>query len=107
MITLLIILNLLLATAVGVLAWACWRFYRKAVSYDTIFQYLADDVDTNLKQFAKMANSSVLHADHEIQEAHRNMMMMAKRLAELVFRMEEATGLRLRPAPMPPRPKVF
>ena len=89
------------------LLWALWRLYRKAVAYDTIFQYLADDIDTNLKQFGKMAGSSMMHADHEVQEAHRNMMTMAKRLAEIIFRMEAATGLRLRPPPMPQRPKVF
>ena len=90
---------------VGVLVFTCYRFYRKAVIYDEIFQFLYDDIYTNLKQFNKMAHSNVLMADTEIQSAHRNMMTMGDRLEEILRRMEQATGLRLRPPDPGPRPK--
>lgn len=91
----------------ALLFFVSWRFYRKAAVYDEILQYIADDVNTNLKQFAKMSVSPVLSSDTEIQEAHRNMMTMGKRFGEILLRMEEASGLRLRPPPPPPRPKVL
>ena len=102
-----------LEIAWGLLGWtmtclatlAAWRFYRKAVIYDEIFQYLAGDIDVNLKQFRRMSVSPVLSGDNEIQDAHRNMMVMAKRLDEILNRMEGASGLSLRPPPPLPRPK--
>lgn len=83
-----------------------YRFYRKAAIYDEILTYIYDDVETNIMQFGKMAKSNVMMADPEIQIAHRSMMIMGKRLEEILRRMEGATGLRLRPPPLPPRPKV-
>lgn len=104
-----VILSILLALAlllVAGLLLVTYRFYRKAVIYDEIFQYLYDDIETNIFQFAKMARMNVMMADSEVQLAHRNMMTMGKRLEEILHRMEEATGLRLRPPPPKPRPKV-
>lgn len=83
-----------------------YRFYRKAVIYDEIFQFLYDDVAINIKQFAKMATSNVTQNEPEIVAAHRNMMIMGKRLTEIVLRMEDATGLRLRPPDRQPPPSV-
>ena len=85
---------------------AAYRFYRKAAIYDEILTYIYDDVETNLMQFGKMAKSNVMMADAEVQQAHRNMLVMGKRLEEILRRMEGATGLRLRPPPPSPRPKV-
>jgi hypothetical protein len=85
---------------------AAYRFYRKAAVYDEIIQYLYDDIVTNLRQFAKMHTSNLMADEPEIANAHRNMIIMGKRLEEIFARMEGATGLRLRPPPMPPRPKV-
>jgi hypothetical protein len=53
-----------------------------------------------------MYRSSVLSNEPEVQTAHKNMMIMGKRLEEILLRMEEATGLRLRPSSLPERPKV-
>lgn len=97
----------LMGWAVGGLAsWISYRFYRKAVVYDTVFQYLADDIYTNLLQFARLRKMNVMMDEPEIQQAHRNMAIMGRRLEEILRRMEEATGLRLRPPPSPPPPKV-
>jgi len=98
----------------GVLGWVfaiiamfvAYRFYRRAVILDEVFQYLSDDIITNLIQFGKMSVTTVLSSDDEIQKAHQNMMTMGKRLDEILSRMEEATGLHLRPPPRPERPRV-
>lgn len=102
----LIILLLLGWTVAGLAIWAAYRFYRKCVVYDEVFQFLSDDIATNIKQFAKMATSPILFNEPEVRAAHNNMLIMAKRLNEILSRMEDATGLKLRPPPRPPRPKV-
>lgn len=86
--------------------YVAYRFYKKAVILDEVFQYLADDININLKQFVKMATSPVLANDQEVMTAHNNMIIMARRLDEILRRMEEASGLKLRPAPRPNPPKV-
>lgn len=91
---------------VGV-TFAAYRFYRKAVVYDEIFQFISGDLEVNMQQFVKMERSSVTGNDPEIQKAHKNMMVMGKRFDEISRRMEEATGLALRPPPAPPKPKVI
>lgn len=88
------------------MTFVAYRFYRKAVVYDEVFQYLADDIQTNLGQFRKMASSNIMGDEPEIKTAHQNMIIMGKRLQEILSRMEEATGLNLRPPPPLPRPKV-
>lgn len=93
--------------ATGLMTWIAYRFYKKAVVYDEVFQFLADDVYTNLNQFNKMSKMNVLMEEPEVQQAHKNMKIMSTRLEEILRRMEQATGLRLRPPPAPPRPKVI
>jgi hypothetical protein len=87
-------------------SYAAYRLYRKCVVYDEVFQYLAGDIVINLQHFQKLLTTPVLKDLDEIKEANRLMTIMGKRLNEILARMEEATGLRLRPAPPPPRPKV-
>ena len=99
---LLIIVTLLLA---GV-SYVAYRFYRKCVVYDEVFQYLAGDIIVNLQHFQKLLTTPMLMDEPEIKEAHRLMFVMGKRLDEILRRMEDATGLKLRPPPPPPRPKV-
>jgi hypothetical protein len=101
------ILFLIAASVAVAMGWVAYRFYKKAVILDSIFQFVYEDIETNVRQFYKMSKSNVLMADPEIQTAHRNMMIMRGRLEEIVGRMESATGLRLRPPPSPPRPKVI
>lgn len=88
------------------MVYVAYRFYRKCVVYDNVFQYLADDITANLFHFQRLLTTPVLMDEPEIKEAHRLMHIMGKRLNEILQRMEEATGLRLRPPPPPPRPKV-
>jgi hypothetical protein len=102
----LIILLLIGWALAGFTIWIAYRFYRKCVVYDEVFQYLADDIYTNVKQFSKMSTNNLLFNEPEVRAAHNNMMIMAKRLEEILRRMEAATGLRLRPPPRPPPPKV-
>lgn len=83
-----------------------YRFYRKAVTYDEVFQFLVTDIEVNLEQFKKMKRSDLTSNEPEIEKAHRNMVVMSQRLDEILRRMEDATGLKLRPPPPPPRPKV-
>lgn len=90
-----------------VMTWVAYRFYRRAVIYDEVFQHIAGDIETNLAQFRQMATSNVMSNEPTIQDAHHKMMIMGKRLNEIINRMEEATGLQLRPPPPPPRPKVI
>ena len=92
--------------ALAVMTYAAWRMYRKAVIYDTILTYINDDVITNLRHFEKMAHSAILGNDQTIQDAHRLMMVMGRRLNEISIQMEEASGLSLRPKPIGPRPIV-
>jgi hypothetical protein len=95
----------LLALFAGAGWFAAYRFYRKAVIYDEIFIYLQDDIQTNVRQFAKIATSNMTANEPEIQAAHRAMVIMGKRLVEIRNRMEEATGFNLKPPerPEPPR----
>jgi hypothetical protein len=88
------------------MSYVAWRFYRKAVMYDTILTHINDDVIANIRQFDRMNKSSVLGNDAEIQEAHRLMIHMGRRLNEISNQMEEASGLKLRPKPIGPRPVV-
>jgi hypothetical protein len=88
------------------MTYVAYRFYRKCVVYDEVFQYLAEDIVTNLKYYQKLLTTPVLSDSDEIKEANRLMHIMGKRLNEILQRMEDSTGLRLRPAPKPPRPKV-
>ena len=102
LVTIIFVLIVILAVVV----FAAYRFYRKAVIYDEIITFIYEDVETNIMQFGKMSKTNVMMADNEIQTAHRNMMIMGRRLEEILIRMESATGLRLRPPERPPRPKV-
>jgi hypothetical protein len=102
LVILLVLVSLLLAGAVFV----AYRFYRRAVIYDEVFQFIYGDIELNLRQFQKMKTSAVTSNEPEIETAHRNMMVMGKRLNEILSRMEEASGLNLRPPVAPPRPKV-
>lgn len=99
------LLSIVLAILLGFAVWIAYRFYRKAVIYDEVFLFLYEDLEINIKQFAKMNESNVMMADPEIQSAHRNMIIMAKRLEEILRRMEDATGLKLRPVVPLPRPR--
>ena len=83
-----------------------FRFGRKLLQYDEVIQFITDDIETNLRQFARMESSSVMNGEPEIQQAHKNMMVMSRRLDEILNRMEETSGLKLRPPPALPRPKV-
>jgi hypothetical protein len=98
-----VVLACLLPWAVG----AAWRFYRKAAIYDSILTFIHDDIAVNLRHFERMRTSAILANEPEIQEAHRVMMVMGKRLNEISLRMEEATGLSLRPKPVGPPPVVY
>lgn len=104
--TLLIIIGILGWLITAGMTFVAWRFYRKAAIYDEVLTYIADDVQTNLRQFVKISKSNVMMADTEVQTAHRNMVVMGKRLEEILYRMETATGIRLRPPDPKPRPKV-
>ena len=90
---------------VGV-SFVAYRFYRKCVIYDEVFQFLADDVVANLMHFQKMMSGNVLSNEPEVKEASRLMTIMGRRLNEILQRMEEVSGLRLRPPPPLPRPVV-
>ena len=99
------LLSAVFAILFGLALFAAYRFYRRAVIYDEVFLFLYEDLEVNIKQFGKMSKSNVMMADPEIQTAHRNMMIMGQRLEEILSRMENSTGLRLRPVVPPPRPK--
>lgn len=88
------------------LSYITFRSVRVAVNYDELFQQLADDIETNLKHFSVMSGSSLLSNEPEVQQAHSNMMVMARRLNEFILRMQELTGLDLRPPKKPNRPVV-
>jgi hypothetical protein len=103
----LLVILLIVAVLYGAgMTFVAYRFYRRAVTFDTIFQFITDDIVANLQQFVRMAHSPITNGDPEVREAHQKMLIMGKRLEEILLRMEEATGLRLRPPPVPPRPKV-
>jgi hypothetical protein len=86
------------------MTFVAYRFYRKCVVYDEVFQFLSDDITTNLLQFQRMMVSNVMSNEPEIKMAHSNMNVMGRRLNEILQRMEEATGLDLRPPPAPNKP---
>ena len=91
----------------GLALFVIWRFYKKLVTYDTVFTFLSDDILANLRQFAKIRKSGVLSDEPDVREAHRLMSIMNTRMEEILRRMMEATGLDLTPPPPPPRPKVI
>jgi hypothetical protein len=88
------------------MSYTLWRVMQRAFLLDEVVQYIANDVEINLMHFGKMLNSNVLSNDPEVVAAHKNMVIMAQRLNEIFTRMEESTGLHLRPDTRPPRPKV-
>lgn len=90
----------------AVALFVAWRFYRRAVILDEVFSYIDADIQTNLMHFGKMLTSNLTSNEPQIVDAHRNMTIMAKRLNEILTRMEEARGVKMRPPPSPPRPKV-
>lgn len=90
-----------LATSVVLLV----RGARRLLQYDEVFQYISGDIQTNLKQFERISQSSVTGNDAEIVMAHKNMMVMAVRLNEILLRMEEVTGKRFRPKNLGPPPQ--
>ena len=100
-----ILILILLALLCG-MTFVAYRFYRKCVVYDEVFQYISDDITTNLFQFQKMMKSNVMSNEPEVKMAHSNMVVMGRRLNEILQRMEEATGLSLRPPPGPNKPVV-
>lgn len=99
---LLIIMTALFVAA----AFVAYRFAKRAIGCDTVIQYLYDDIETNLTHFQQMRTSAILSEEPEVKEAHHKMMIMGQRLNEILLRMEDETGLRLRPPPRPPPPKV-
>lgn len=99
---------LIVSLAVNViLVGIVFRLIQKLLGYDEIFQYMVDDIETNLKQFARMEATPVLSNEPEVQKAHHNMVIMRKRLDEILRQMESMSGLKLRTPPPPPRPKVI
>jgi hypothetical protein len=102
-------LIILLAISVvlnGVLAFLLIRATKRLLQYDEVFQYMAGDIQTNLGQFYRMSKSSVTGGEPEIVQAHKNMMVMAQRLNEILNQMEEVTGKRFRPESLGPPPQV-
>lgn len=87
--------------------WVAWRFAQKASMLDEIITFLNDDINTNLLYFVKIAQTPALSDIPEFKQAHQNMIIMGRRLEEILHRMEDATGLRLRPPPPPSRPRVI
>ena len=59
LVTLLVLVSLLLAGAVFV----AYRFYRRAVIYDEVFQFIYGDIELNLRQFQKLKTSAVTSND--------------------------------------------
>lgn len=101
-------LIILLVTSVianGVLVFLLIRATKRLLQYDEVFQYMAGDIQTNLHQFYRMSKSSILGGEPEIVMAHKNMVVMAQRLNEILTQMEEVTGKRFRPEPLGPPPQ--
>ena len=102
--TLLFILLCSSITANGVLVYLLVSFIKRLLQYDDLYQYLFDDVETNLSQFERIRKSSLLSDDDEVRNAHRNMVTMAMRMDEFANRMEEMTGKKMRKTTKPMNP---
>ena len=88
----------------AVLGFLLQRFVRRVLQYDDLYQYLIDDVETNLVQFDRMRKSSLLSDDDQVRSAHKNMMTMAMRMDEFANKMEEIVGKKLRKVTRPMKP---
>lgn len=95
-----VILNILLAIVI-------FRLSSRLLAFDDVFQLLVDDIDVNIKFFAKLLSTPLFENSQEVREANKNMGIISMRLDEFVKRMEETTGKNLRkPPPTPPNPPV-
>lgn len=86
------------------LAFFLRRYLVRLFQYDDLYQYLIDDLETNLKQFERMRSSTLLSDDDQVRQAHKNMMVMAARLDEFATQMEEIAGQPLRKVTKPMQP---
>jgi hypothetical protein len=81
------------------------RASRRLFRFDDLYELLVHDIDTNIKYFDKLTETSVFSNAPEILDAQRNMSIMRTRLNEYVLSMEDLTGRELRKrfdAPNPP-----
>ncbi len=79
-----------------VLAYLLYRALKKLFQFDSLFELLSHDIDTNLKYFAKLSVLPLFSNSQEIQSAHNNMKIMALRLNEYLEQMETLSNKTLK-----------
>lgn len=73
-----------------------YRASRSLLSFDEVFEYLVSDIDVNIRYLEKLSNTPTFSNSEEVMLANKNMKVIAQRLDEIVLRMEESSGRRLR-----------
>lgn len=68
------------------------RFIRRALVLDELFDYLQDDLQTNVKYLVKLVATDLYANTPEVIEVHNNMGIMLRRLQEFSLRSKEITN---------------
>lgn len=100
-----IVISLLVISLIvnAVTSYLIVRASRRLLEFDELFELLADDIGTNLRYFEKLKTTPLISDTQEVQNAHKNMVVMGERLEEFVKRIEEQTGRSLLRKPPPRR----
>jgi hypothetical protein len=99
-----LVFSLILNIFLGIIS---FRFSRRLLQFDDLFERLVDDVDVNIRYFEKLLTTPLFENNEEVRVANKNMGIISMRLEEFVTRMEELTNRKLRRKPeVSPNPPV-
>lgn len=90
----------------GLLFFMVRRSMGRLLEFDELFDLFVHDIETNVKYFEKLLNSPLFSNAPEYLTAHRNMQIIARRLAEYSNRMFELTNREQKKEERLPPPKV-
>jgi hypothetical protein len=101
--TIIVITLLILTNAVTL--FLLIRAVRRMLEFDVLFQLMVDDLDTNIRYFAKLADTPMVSDTDEVQQAAKNMRIMGLRLNEFLIRSGEISNRRVELDPKKVDPK--
>lgn len=88
-----------------VLLYVLFRFSRRLLQFDDLFEMLAFDIDTNVKYFQKLLATPLFDNSQEVRTANKNMGIISARLEEFAARIDEISNKEPNKEPKPvPKP---
>lgn len=73
-------------------AFSIYKFAKRALELDELFELLLDDIAINVEYFNKLLMTPLFDNSQEVKTANHNMMIISKRLTEFTLRIQEKTN---------------